>query len=60
MNLYNKIMEIFWLVMGIAILVFAAYAYFNDMHTEEIRYFFMAGSMAIILAVFRILYRKKS
>lgn len=46
--------------MGIAILIFAAYAYFNDMHTEEIKYFFMAGSMAIILAIFRMFYRKKS
>lgn len=58
MKLYNRLMEIFWFVMGVAILVFAGYLYINDITDENLRYYFMAGSMAIILSVFRMIFRK--
>lgn len=60
MKTYNRIMEIFWLVMGLGVLAFAAYSYWNDLHPEDIKYFVIAGSMAIILSLFRIFYRKQS
>lgn len=59
MKTYNWIMEIFWLIMGIGILLFAAYSYVNDLHTEDIKYFIIAGSMAIILSLFRRFYRTR-
>jgi hypothetical protein len=52
-------MEIFWLIMGIGILLFAAYSYVNDLHSEDIKYFIIAGSMAIILSLFRRFYRTR-
>ncbi len=60
MNLYNRIMEIFWLVIGIATLGATIYFYVNDMHENEVKYFFMAGSMAIVLSIFRMMYRKNT
>ena len=53
-------MEIFWLIMGIAILIFALYTYINDIPDENLRYYFMAGGMAILLSIFRIYYRKNT
>jgi len=58
MKLYNRIMELFWLVAGFAVLGFALYLYFNDIETEDLNMYFMAGSMAILLSAFRIIYRK--
>jgi hypothetical protein len=51
-------MEVFWLVIGIATLGLTIYFYVNDMHPNEIKYFFMAGAMAIVLSIFRMMYRK--
>ena len=51
-------MELFWLVAGFAVLGFALYLYFNDSETEDLNMYFMAGSMAVLLSVFRIIYRK--
>lgn len=51
-------MEIFWLIMGIAIIIFALYTYINDIPDENLRYYFMGGGMAILLSIFRIYYRK--
>lgn len=50
-------MEFFWLIMGVSILIFAGYSYATDQHTEDIKYFFMAGAMAVVLSIFRIVYR---
>lgn len=58
MNLYNRIMEVVFMVMGIMILIFATYVYVNDIADENLRYYFMAGAMGIILSIFRMLYRK--
>ena len=58
MKLYNRLMEILWMVMGIAILVFSGYLYMNDIDDENLRYYFMAGAMAIILSIFRMIFRK--
>lgn len=58
MNLYNRIMEIFWLVAGVAVLGFASYLYLNDKESEDLSIYFMSGSMAILLSIFRIVYRK--
>lgn len=51
-------MELFWLIAGIAMLIFAVYCHLNDLHEEEIRYFYMAGSMAVVLSIFRFIFRK--
>jgi len=58
MKTYNRIMEIFWLVLGIVVLGFATYLYFTESEFDKLRYMYLAGSMAILLSVFRIVYRK--
>lgn len=58
MNLYNRIMELFWLIAGIAMLGYAVYAHMNDMHPDDIKYFYMAGSMGVVLSIFRMIFRK--
>lgn len=58
MNLYNRIMELFWLIAGILVFGFATYLYVNDIETEDLKIYYMMGSMAILLSVFRIIYRK--
>jgi len=51
-------MELFWLIAGIAMLIFAIYSHVNNIHEEEIRYFYMAGSMGVLLSIFRFIFRK--
>jgi hypothetical protein len=51
-------MELFWMIAGIAMLVYAIYAHVNDLQVDEIKYFYMAGSMGVILSIFRMIYRK--
>ena len=58
MNLYNRIMEIFWFVAGFAVIAFATYLYLNDVQTEDLKVYYISGSMAMILSVFRVIYRK--
>ncbi len=58
MKVYNRIMEIFWLIMGIGIWGLTLYFYMHDMYADELKFYFMAGSMAIVLSIFRIFYRK--
>ena len=48
------------MVVGIATLGLTIYFYVNDMHQNEVKYFFMAGSMAIVLSIFRMVYRKNT
>lgn len=58
MKVYNRIMEIFWMVLGILILGFATYLYFIESEFDKLRYMYLAGSMAVFLSVFRMVYRK--
>jgi hypothetical protein len=51
-------MEIFWMILGVALLVLATYLYFTESEFEKLRYLYLAGSMAVMLSVFRIVYRK--
>lgn len=51
-------MEIFWFVAGFAVIAFATYLYVNDLQTEGLKVYYIAGSMAIVLSVFRVFYRK--
>ena len=58
MNLYNRIMEIFWFIAGLAVIGFATYLYVNDLQTGDLKVYYISGSMAMILSVFRVIYRK--
>lgn len=58
MKVYNRIMEIFWMVLGFLILGFATYLYFIESEFDKLRYMYLAGSMAVFLSVFRMVYRK--
>ncbi|MGB1003200.1 MAG: hypothetical protein ACPGVC_03145 [Salibacteraceae bacterium] len=58
MKTYNRIMEIFWLVSGIATLGLATYLYLTESEFEKLGYLYIAGSMALVLSVFRMVYRK--
>ncbi|MFT4753814.1 MAG: hypothetical protein ACI85Q_001362 [Salibacteraceae bacterium] len=58
MKVYNRIMEIFWLIGGITLLGLATYLYFSESEYEKLRYLYLAGSMAVFLSVFRMVYRK--
>ena len=51
-------MEIFWMVLGVATLLFASYLYFTGSETDKIGFMYVAGSMAVLLSVFRMVYRK--
>jgi hypothetical protein len=51
-------MEIFWLILGVGLLGLATYLYFTESEFEKLRYLYLAGSMAVFLSVFRIIYRK--
>ena len=57
MKTYNRIMEIFWLILGVALLGVATYLYFTESNFEKLGYLYLAGSMAVILSVFRMVYR---
>ena len=50
-------MEIFWMVLGVATLTFATYLYFIGAETDKIGFMYVAGSMAVLLSVFRMVYR---
>jgi cytochrome b561 len=52
-------MELFWLIAGVVVFAFAIYLYVNDIETQDLKMYFMMGSMAIVLSVFRIVYRKQ-
>lgn len=51
-------MEIFWFVAGLAVIAFATYLYINDIQTEDLKVYYISGSMAMILSLFRVVYRK--
>ena len=58
MKRYNQIMEVFWLLMGIALIGFSVYNYF-EFGVDDFWVFFLVGSMAIMLSLWRRFYRKK-
>ena len=57
MKTYNRIMEIFWMVLGVVTLIFASYLYFTGSETDKIGFMYVAGSMAVLLSIFRMVYR---
>lgn len=46
------------MVLGVVTLGFASYLYFSGSNYDKIGYLYMAGSMAVVLSLFRIAYRR--
>jgi hypothetical protein len=51
-------MEVFWMVLGVLLLGLATYLYITQTEFDKLRYLYLAGSMAVMLSVFRMVYRK--
>ena len=58
MKTYNRIMEIFWFILGVGSFSFAGFQYYQGQPFSDLKYFFVAGAMALLLAVFRFIFRK--
>ena len=60
MNRYNRIMEIFWILIGVLTMGMAVYLYVQNRGGQDSAVFFIAGAMAILLSLLRRFYRKRN